>query len=40
MTHLKDAWDFASNHPIETIAECIVAFGIIWGGAFLVALAG
>lgn len=40
MTHLKDALDFARNHPWETAAECIVAFGIIWGGAFLVALAG
>ncbi len=37
---MKDAWDFARNHPIETIAECIIAFVIIWGGAFLVALAG
>lgn len=40
MTHLKDAWDFARNHPWETAAECIIAFGIIWGGAFFVALAG
>ena len=37
---MKDALDFARNHPWETAAECIIAFGIIWGGAFLVALAG
>lgn len=40
MTHLQDALDHARNHPIETICECIVAFAIIWGGAFAVALAG
>ena len=37
---MKDALNFARNHPFEAIAECIIAFGIIWGGAFLVALAG
>ena len=37
---MKDALNFARNPPWETAAECIIAFGIIWGGAFLVALAG
>ena len=37
---MKDALDFARNHPFETASECIIAFGIIWVGAFLVALAG
>jgi len=37
---MKDALNFARNHPFEVIAECIIAFTLIWGGAFLVALAG
>ena len=37
---MKDALNFARNHPFEAIAELVIAFGIIWGGAFLVALAG
>ena len=37
---MKDALDFARNHPFEAYATGIIAFGIIWGGAFLVSLAG
>jgi len=37
---MKDAINFARNHPFETIGEIIITFAIIWGGAFLVALAG
>lgn len=37
---MKDALDFARNHPIEAVCEAIIAIAIIWGGAFAVALAG
>lgn len=40
MTAIKEAIDFARAHPFEFAAECVIAFLIVFGGAFLVALAG
>jgi len=37
---MRDARNFARNDPFEAYATGIIAFVIIWGGAFFVALAG
>ena len=40
MNQVRETIDFARAHPFEFAAECIIAFSLIWGGAFAVALAG
>lgn len=40
MTPIREAIDFARAHPWEFAAECVIAFALIWGGAFAVAAAG
>lgn len=40
MNDIKEAWKFARNHPIEFAIEAVIAFAIVFGGAFVVALAG
>ena len=37
---VKEALEFARNHPFEFIMEGVVTFGILFGGTALVALAG
>jgi len=40
MTAIQEAIDFAREHPFEFTAECVIAFALIWGGAFAVAVVG